>query len=583
MKEKWFVWFSALVRQIMSTAGYALRLRFEQQTRRARNVRQRTLKRILRKNQNTEFGRSHHFAEILAGESLADRYRDAVPLSHYGDYEAAIQRMQAGETNILAPGPMVGLIFTSGTTGPAKLIPKMPHQQRFGMIYGMLSGILASSPALKTRGMLGKGISLMGYVRPRQPSTQEIPMSTATGGGMQSMSAMIPYLWCSPPEVFSLEDMAAARYLHALYGLRDRNAQYILAVFASYVLQWLMTLEQRWDELVRDIEQGTLTENLNLPPDVRASLAARLSPDPARAAELRQIAAGGFVGIAPRIWPHMTRIGTVITGSFAVNVPAIRAYVGDIPFCGAMYAASEGTIGISLQPNSDEYILAPDSAYFEFLPIAEADKEQPQTVLPDALTIGESYEVVMTTYNGFYRYRMGDIVQIAGYYHESPKLIFVRRKSVELDLIGEKSTEVHLNTAVSRMAETWLAGSDLRLRDYTFALDIAQNPGRYVLYFELTGSHVPVTPPKPLDEAVHELDRNLCDANPALDRHRRNARMSAPQIKWLKPGSFDLLHEALFAHNPGGNYNQVKIPRHLKDTQLVELLDGQVLETSNVT
>ncbi len=582
MREKLSMWFSAFVRQIIFLAGQVLLLRFEHQTRHARSVRQRTLKRILLENQNTEFGRSHHFSEILAGESLAERYRDAVPLSHYSDYEAAIQRMKAGENNILTAEPMVGLILTAGTTGSVKLIPKIRNQRGFGIIYGLLAGVLVPHQGPKIRRALGRGISLMSYARPRTSSTQEISVSTATGAGMQRMSAMIPYLWCSPPEVFSLEDMNAARYLHALYGLRDRDVRYITAVFAPYVLQWLIVMEQRWEELLRDIEHGTLTENLNLPPDVRTRLGAGLSPDPARAAELRQAAAEGFAGIVPRIWPHMTRISTVITGNFTINAPAIRAYVGDLPFYGAVYAASEGTMGISLKPNSDEYILTPDSAHFEFIPLAEADKEQPQTVLPEDLKVGESYELVITNYNGLYRYRIGDIVKISGYQHQSPKLVFVRRKAVELNLIGEKTTEAQLNTAVSRMAEARLAESGLQLRDYTFTLDISQSPGRYVFYVELLGNNMLTIAHEILNEVAHELDRCLCDANPAFGIRRHDFRMGAPTVKWMKPGSFDLLHEALFARNPSRNYNQIKIPRHLNDPHLVDLLEEQVLATSTV-
>jgi len=582
MKERWSIWFSAIVRQIMFIAGKVLLLRLALQTRHARAIGRRTLKTILRENRDTEFGRAHHFGEVLAGESLADRYRDSVPLSQYSDYEAAIQRMQAGETNILTVKPMVGLILTSGTTGPAKVIPRIRHQRGFGMIYGILAGVLAPSQAPRPRFTLGKGISLMSYAQSQKPSTPEMSMSTATGAGMQRISGIIPLLWCSAPEVFSLEDMATARYLHALYGLRDRNAQYITAIFASQVLQWLMTMEQRWEELMDDIEHGTLSDDLNLPPDVRASLTARLSPDPARAAELRQIAAAGFSEIVPRIWPHMTRISAVTTGNFVVNIPAVRAYVGNMPFCGAVYAASEGTIGISLQPNSNTYTLTPDSAYFEFIPVAKMDEAQPQTVLADALTVGESYELVMTTYNGLYRYRLGDIVTIVGYRHQSPRLLFVRRKSVELDLVGEKTTEAHLNTAVSCMAEAWLAGSNVCLRDYTFALDISHNPERYVLYLELTGSDLPTTTGNPLDEAAQQLDRCLCSANMEFDECRHVRDIAIPQVKWVKSGSFDLLHAALFARHFVGNYNQLKIPRHLTDPQLVKLLEEQVLATSSV-
>jgi hypothetical protein len=513
---------------------------------------------------------------------MSEHYGAAVPLSCYGDYEAAIQRIKNGETNVLTPGVMTRLVFTSGTTGNAKLIPQVRNGHRFGMLYGMLAGVLAPNPAPKRSYILGKGISLMSYARPQRVPVQEMTASTATAAGVQRIAALVPHLWCSPADVFTLKDMTTAYYLHALYGLRDRNAQYILAVFASYVLQWLMTMEQRWEELVRDVERGTLTENLNLPSDVRTRLVAQLFPDPGRAAELRQAAADGFVGIVPRIWPHMNRISTVTTGNFIVHVPAIRAYAGDIPFCGAVYAASEGTIGISLQPNSDEYILAPDSAYFEFIPLAEMENARPRTVLPDALTEGESYELVMTNYCGFYRYRLGDIVKIVGYHHQSPKLIFERRKSVQLNLAGEKCTEVHLNNAIDSLATTWLAGSSLHVRDYTFALDTSQSPGHYVLYVELSGDHIPSPVKNSLNENALALDQYLCDINPLLGHFRRVLHVGMPQIKLLRPGSFDLLYEALFMRNPGGNYNQIKIPRYLNDVHLVGLLEEQMLEMSSI-
>ena len=582
MKEKWSQWFSAFLRQTVSISGYVLRAKFEQKTRQARAVRLHTLKRILQENQDTEFGRAHHFDEILASPSMSESYRAAVPLSCYSDYETAIQRMKNGEANVLTARAMAGLVFTSGTTGNAKLIPKVRNGQQFGMLYGMLAGVLTPNLTPKRSYILGKGISLMSYARPQRVPVQERTASTATAAGVQRIAALVPHIWCSPADVFTLKDMTTAHYLHALYGLRDRNVQYIMAVFVSYVLQWLITMEQRWEELVRDVEQGTLTEDLNLPSDVRTRLVAQLSPDPARAAELRQAAADGFVGIVPRIWPHMIRISGVTTGNFAVHVPAIRAYTGDIPFCGAVYAASEGTIGISLQPNSDEYILAPDPAYFEFIPLTEVGKARPQTVLPDALTVGESYELVITNYFGFYRYRLGDIIKIVGYHHQSQKLVFERRKSVQLNLAGEKCTEVHLNTAIDRMAATWLAGSNLHVRDYTFALDTSQSPGRYVLYVELSGNHIPPAVKTSLNENALALDQCLCDANPFLGHFRRVLHVGMPQIKLLKPGSFDLLHEALFVRNPGGNYNQIKTPRYLNDVHLVGLLEGRMLEMSSV-
>jgi hypothetical protein len=58
------------------------------------------------------------------------------------------------------------------------------------------------------------------------------------------------------------------------------------------------------------------------------------------------------------------------------------------------------------------------------------------------LRINESYEVVVTTGGGLWRYRLGDHVQVTGFVGKTPSLRFLGRVGNVSDLFGEKLSEV---------------------------------------------------------------------------------------------------------------------------------------------
>lgn len=51
-----------------------------------------------------------------------------------------------------------------------------------------------------------------------------------------------------------------------------------------------------------------------------------------------------------------------------------------------------------------------------------SDKPNPNTFLVDEVEVGEKYEVVFTQMYGLYRYRLGDVVEITGFYQNCPKV-----------------------------------------------------------------------------------------------------------------------------------------------------------------
>ena len=79
-----------------------------------------------------------------------------------------------------------------------------------------------------------------------------------------------------------------------------------------------------------------------------------------------------------------------------------------------MFAASEGLIGVGLEPTDDGdsvYCLVPRAMFFEFLPLDGDD-----TLLADELAPGRLYELVVTTLGGLCRYRIGDVVEFVKYH-----------------------------------------------------------------------------------------------------------------------------------------------------------------------
>ena len=118
------------------------------------------------------------------------------------------------------------------------------------------------------------------------------------------------------------------------------------------------------------------------------------------------------------------------------------------------------------------------AAYDEGTPVGLTDVE-----------VGQEYEVVMTTAWGLYRYRLGDIVRVTGFYNNTPQVAYVCRKNVMLSLnidkITEKDLKAVVDTAAKRLVEA--SGSSMELVDYTSYADRSTTPGHYVVFWEVEG------------------------------------------------------------------------------------------------
>jgi hypothetical protein len=92
----------------------------------------------------------------------------------------------------------------------------------------------------------------------------------------------------------------------------------------------------------------------------------------------------------------------------------------------------------------------------------------------------ETYEVVVTTAGGLWRYRMHDQVQVTGYLGKTPALRFIGRVGNVSDLFGEKLSEGF----VTRVIQEMLADCGARPRFIMLAPDEDAAGWRYTLYVE---------------------------------------------------------------------------------------------------
>ncbi len=84
-----------------------------------RDSQEKVFNKLVQKAANTAFGRDHNFSEIKSYED----FKANVPIRDYEQLKPYVERMVAGEKDVLWPGKPIYLSKTSGTTSGVKYIP----------------------------------------------------------------------------------------------------------------------------------------------------------------------------------------------------------------------------------------------------------------------------------------------------------------------------------------------------------------------------------------------------------------------------------------------------------------------------
>ncbi|OYW18362.1 MAG: hypothetical protein B7Z54_06260, partial [Sphingobacteriales bacterium 12-47-4] len=116
------------------------------------------------------------------------------------------------------------------------------------------------------------------------------------------------------------------------------------------------------------------------------------------------------------VWPHLELYmhGGV---SFTPYREQFRKIIGKEIHYLEMYNASEGFFAAQDIPGDEGMLLFLDHGiFYEFMPVGEYGKENPQTIGLDQVEIGRNYAPVISTNGGLWRYLVGDTIQFTSTY-----------------------------------------------------------------------------------------------------------------------------------------------------------------------
>ena len=404
---------------------------------------------ILRTQTDTQFGRDHKFGAIT---SVAE-YRNNVPVAPYEYVAPYIEKVQTGDTRALLADPRV-LMFalTSGTTASRKLIPVtdayLAAYRRGWNMWGVKM----------YRDNRGRRIAMRPIVQlggdPEEFRTPSgIPCGNLSGYTAMVQRRLIKWMYTVPHVTGKIKD-AKARYYVALRFSIGRNVSQLMAANPSTLVQLARTLDAEKESLLRDLRDGTLRDDLDISPEIRAYLAPRAKKNPVRANELSTIA-GKLGRLYPMdVWPtDATVINTWTGGSMGPYLRQLPQYYGEPPVHDLGLLASEGRFTIPLSGGTASGVLDIWSHYFEFIPESEIDSPQPTVLGAHELREGGSYFILPTTAYGLYRYHISDLVRVTGFQGKTPLVEFLGKGHRFANLTGEKLSEYHVTKAMDAVAQ----------------------------------------------------------------------------------------------------------------------------------
>lgn len=396
-----------------------------------------------------------------------------------------------------------------------------------------------------------------------------------------------PYnVYTSPNEAILCADSFQSMYTQMLCGLIMREEVLrVGAVFASGLLRAIRFLQINWQHLAWDIWTGTLNPKVT-DPLIRECMSKILTPNSELADFIiEECSKEAWEGIITRIWPNTKYLDVIVTGAMAQYIPTLDYYSGGLPLACTMYASSECYFGLNLKPMSKpsevSYTIMPNMAYFEFMP------NEPVSVLPPShgspphlvdladVELGKEYELVITTYSGLCRYRVGDILRVSGFHNAAPQFHFVRRKNVLLSIDSDKTDEAELQKAIED-ASRLLLEFNTSVVEYSSFADTKTIPGHYVIYWELLVKDPMNAPPS---EVLSQCCLTMEESLNSVYRQGRVADNSIGplEIRVVKSGTFEELMD--YAISRGASINQYKVPRCVNFIPIMELLDSRVIST----
>lgn len=354
------------------------------------------LKRILRQNEKTVYGRKYGFERI----GNYKEFTRTVPTITYEDLTQYIGQIKNGHKKVLSIEDVIRFEKTSGSSGTNKYIPytkALISDFQKGVAPWMYSIADHKKAAFKKKFYLALSPKMM------SPESWSSPVKLGSGDDLayfEADTAAALYPCVVIPDTSGTQSDKEF-YMTSISSLMKEKLSLISCWSPTYLLQ-IDTLMRRENEYFGLDEKFVWKD----------------------------------------IWPDLSLVSCWTGASSAMFIEELQERLGEsVEIQGKGLMSTECICSIPFKPELDP-VLTYTSHFYEF------EDDLGTVSLAHELKVGEQYSIIVTTSGGLYRYKTGDSVRVTGFYKSIPAFKFLGRQGRISDLVGEKLSEAQVSEAI---------------------------------------------------------------------------------------------------------------------------------------
>ncbi len=384
-------------------------------------VQEKVFQELIKDASETEFGKDHGFKEILNHEVFVSK----VPIRDYEELRPYVDRMVAGEPNILWPGKPLYYAKTSGTTSGAKYIP-LTKESMPTHIEAARNAILCYIAETGNSAVVdGKMIFLQGS--PEMDEKNGVKLGRLSGIVAHYVPAYLQKNRLPSWETNCIEDWEEK--VDAIVEETRNEDMSIISGIPSWVQMYFETLTERTGEKV-----GDLFKNFNL-----------------------------FIYGGVNYEPYRAKFENLI-GRKVDSIELFPASEGFFAF-----QDKQGEKGMLLQLNS--------GIFYEFVKADEFFEENARRLTIGEVETGVNYVLIISTNAGLWAYNIGDTVQFTSL--KPYRVIVSGRIKHFISAFGEHVIAKEVEEAIQLASNE----TGARISEFTVAPQITP-PGEELPYHE---------------------------------------------------------------------------------------------------
>ncbi len=453
----------------------------------------------------TEWGKQFDYQSI---QKISD-FQDIVPIQTYDDIKPYVERLRAGEQNLLWPGEIKWFAKSSGTTNDkSKFIP-------------------VSKDTLEKCHFRG-GKDVLALYTNNYPDSNIFQGKGLTLGGSHK-----------------IDNFNNQSYYGDLSAILIENLPFWTEFIRTPSQE--VALMHEWEEKLKKIVSETIKENVT-------SIAGVPSWNLVMIKHILDYT--GKKNLL-EVWPNLELFihgGVSFTPyreQFKKLIPSQNMHYLEA------YNASEGFFAIQDDPDSDDMLLMLDyGIFYEFLPVDEINNQNSKALTIDQVETGKNYAIIISTNSGLWRYLIGDTVVFTSIFPH--KLKISGRTKHFINVFGEEVIVDNADKALQKACEK----TNAQITEYTagpiFMSENTKGAHEWIIEF--------VVEPKSMEEFVYHLDTELMNLNSDYEAKRyKNITLDKPLVHAVKEGTF-----YRWMNSKGKSGGQNKVPRLANTRQYIE-------------